>query len=87
MVDDQDELRDLAALVVRRAGALHETGDLFEPYRVVDGDGMVVLPAAGFLRDLQAAGRSVATQRSYAKLCRARHKWAYADAPVMPRLC
>jgi site-specific recombinase XerC len=66
MVDDQDELRDLAALVVPRAGALHETGDLFEPYRVVDGDGVVVPPTAGFLRDLQAAGRSVATQRSYA---------------------
>ena len=66
MVDGQDELRDLAALVVPRAGALHETGDLFEPYRVVDGDGVVVLPAVGFLRDLQAAGRSAATQRSYA---------------------
>jgi hypothetical protein len=47
MVDDQDGLRDLAALVVPRAGALHETGDLFEPYRVVDGDGVVVPPTAG----------------------------------------
>ena len=49
-----------------RAGALHGTGDLFEPYRLVDGDGVLVLPAAEFLRDLQAAGRSAATQRSYA---------------------
>jgi site-specific recombinase XerD len=47
-------------------GALEATGDLFEPYRVVDVDGVVVAPVAAYLRDLQACGRPAATQRSYA---------------------
>ena len=41
------------------------TGDLFEPYQVVDVDGVGVAPAAAYLRDLQACGRPAATQRSY----------------------
>ena len=42
------------------------TGDAGEPWRLVDADGVVVEPVAGYLRDLQAAGRSAATARSYA---------------------
>lgn len=48
-----------------RVGRLEETSDPFEPYRLVDPDGLVVVPVVVYLRDLQAAGRSAATQRSY----------------------
>jgi site-specific recombinase XerD len=64
-VDDDDAKGDLARLRVPLAGAVTETGDPFEPYRLVDGDGQAVMPVTGFLRNLQAAGRSEATQRSY----------------------
>ncbi|MFF0867690.1 tyrosine-type recombinase/integrase [Nonomuraea sp. NPDC003560] len=57
--------RDLAKLVVLGIGRLVETGDPWEPYRLLDGDGAVVDPVAAFLADLQAADRSVATLRSY----------------------
>ena len=46
-------------------GQLVATGDAGEPYRLVDADGAVVEPVAAFLRELLAAGRSVATLRSY----------------------
>ena len=57
--------RDLSSLVVPVRGRLMSTGDLFEPYRLVDAAGVMVGSVAGYLRDLQAAGRSPATQRSY----------------------
>ncbi|MGH3304823.1 MAG: hypothetical protein ACRDOK_24770 [Streptosporangiaceae bacterium] len=47
------------------AGALVETGDPWEPYRLSDPDGGRVEPVSEFLRDLQAAGRPETTQRSY----------------------
>lgn len=62
----QESSRDLAALVVPQAGCLVSTDDRWEPYRLVDADGVVVEPVAAYLRDLQAAGRSAATARSYA---------------------
>jgi len=62
----QEFARDLAALVVPQAGRVVATGDPWEPWRLVDGDGVVVEPVAAYLRDLQAAGRSTATARSYA---------------------
>lgn len=58
--------RDLAALVVASTGALVETEDLWEPYCLVDQVGETVVPVSAFLRELQAAGRAAATQRSYA---------------------
>ena len=61
----EDSGRDLAALVVARVGRLEETGSPWEPYRLVDPSGAVVQPAARFLAELQALGRSEATQRSY----------------------
>jgi integrase len=62
----QEEVsRDLAALVVPRAGRLVATGSLWEPYRLVDADGLTVEPVAAYLRELQAVGRSEATLRSY----------------------
>ena len=38
----------------------------WEPYQLVDRDGAIVGPVAEYLKDLQAAGRPAATQRSYA---------------------
>jgi len=52
-------------LVVPCRGSLENTADPFEPYRLVDAAGGVVGAVAGYLRDLQAAGCSPATQRSY----------------------
>ena len=66
MINGGDGARDLSSLRVLRCGALEATGDLFEPYQVVDVDGVVVAPVAAYLRDLQACGRPTATQRSYA---------------------
>jgi site-specific recombinase XerD len=57
--------RDLAALVVPATGRLAESGDAWEPYALVDSVGARVDAVGVFLRDLQAAGRSVATARSY----------------------
>jgi len=58
--------RDLAALVVSQGGRLVTTDNSSEPYRLLDPDGVVVEAVAAYLRDLQAAGRSAATARSYA---------------------
>jgi site-specific recombinase XerC len=52
-------------LVVPAAGSLVATGEVFEPYQLVDADGVVVGAVAAFLRDLQACGRSASTLRSY----------------------
>jgi len=46
-------------------GALQESGDPFEPYRLLDASGEVVAPVAAYLRDLQARGLPETTQRSY----------------------
>src|SRR6266566_1298280 len=66
MADGQEDgVRDLGSLVVPVAGALVETGDPWEPYYLSDPCGDRVGPVSEFLRDLQAAGRPAATQRSY----------------------
>jgi site-specific recombinase XerD len=62
----QETSRDLSALVVPRAGRVVATDDMWELYRLVDFDGIAVESVAAYLRDLQAAGRSAATVRSYA---------------------
>lgn len=61
----EESERDLATLVVARVGRLEETGSPWEPYRLVDPCGGVVRPVGRFLMELQAQGRSEATQRSY----------------------
>jgi integrase len=66
VINERDGARDLSSLRVLRCGAVEATGDPFEPYQVVDVDGVVVAPTAAYLRDLQACGRPAATQRSYA---------------------
>jgi integrase len=65
MVDRGDPAVDLAGLVVPFAGRLVATGERWEPYRLVDGDGVAVEAAGAFFGHLQAAGRSELTIRSY----------------------
>jgi integrase len=65
MIGDQGAVRDLAVLPVPLVGSLRETGDRWEPYRIVDAAGEPVAAVGVFLCDLQAAGRSEATLRSY----------------------
>ena len=62
---DGDLPRDLAVLVVPGRGGLEATGDLFQPYRLVDADGGVVAPVAAYFTELSACGRPGTTQRSY----------------------
>jgi hypothetical protein len=65
VINDGDVPRELSELVVPLAGSLEATGDLFLPYRLVDRDGVVVGPVAGFFAELAACGRPATTQRSY----------------------
>jgi hypothetical protein len=65
MVDRGDPAVDLAGLVVPFAGRLVATGERWEPYRLVDGDGVTVEAAGAYFGHLQAAGRSEPTIRSY----------------------
>ena len=51
--------------MVPLSGSLEATGDLFLPYRVVDGDGVAVAPVAAFFAELAGCGRPATTQRSY----------------------
>jgi site-specific recombinase XerC len=63
--NDYDTFRDLGSLMVPGAGALVESGDMWEPYYLSDPGGGRVVPVSEYLRDLQAAGRPATTQRSY----------------------
>ncbi|MEV0845052.1 site-specific integrase [Streptomyces sp. NPDC049954] len=57
--------RDLASLSIPLVGELVAMDDPWEPYRLIDPDREPVEGARSFLRDLQGAGRSAATARSY----------------------
>jgi integrase len=65
MFEDGEVPRDLVSLAVAQRGGLVATGGRQEPFRLVDGDGLVVAAAAEFFCDLQAAGRPDSTIRSY----------------------
>ena len=65
MIGDDEPSSDLAALVVPQTGRLIATGDRYEPYRLIDGDGVGVAAATAYFRDLLAAGRAESTVRSY----------------------
>ena len=65
MVEQEEPGRDLAGLVVPLAGRLVATGDRWEPYRLLDPDGVSVAAAGAYFGHLQAAGRSELTIRSY----------------------
>jgi hypothetical protein len=66
MSEEEDAPRDLGALVVAPVGSVVETGDLWEPYQIVGPSGDPVAAVVAYLGELQAAGRSESTQRSYA---------------------
>jgi integrase len=63
--DKQEASGDAATTVVPQAGRLSSTGNPAEPYRLVDPTGSAVEAVSAYFRDLQAAGRSTATLRSY----------------------
>ncbi|MDJ1136835.1 tyrosine-type recombinase/integrase [Streptomyces iconiensis] len=65
MIERDGQDRDLRSLVVPRVGALLETRDVWEPYRLLDPAGTIVEPVAMYLKDLQGIGRPATTQRSY----------------------
>jgi site-specific recombinase XerD len=64
VIDDEDS-RDLARLSVPLTGSLQQTGDMWLPFRLLDPSGIPVDAVSTYFRDLQAAGRSEATIRSY----------------------
>lgn len=57
--------RDLAALAVPRWGQLVGTGNRYEPYRLLDPDGVTVEAIAVYFQELLAAGKAPSTIRSY----------------------
>lgn len=65
MIGEGVRERDLAALVVPRSGRLVATGNRYEPYQLLDREGVVVEAAVVWFRDLLAAGKSASTVRSY----------------------
>ncbi|MHB8245874.1 MAG: tyrosine-type recombinase/integrase [Acidimicrobiales bacterium] len=65
MTSEQGTVRDLATIVVPQVGRLVTTGDPSEPYRLIDADGKAVEAVSLWFADLEAAGRSAATLRSY----------------------
>lgn len=62
---DENTAPDLASLTFLLIGSVKETGDPWEPFQLVDADGVAVEGVRAYLMDLQAGGRRTATQRSY----------------------
>src|SRR5665811_117561 len=67
MYPEQEPLSscDRATKVVPQAGRLVATGESWEPYRLLDAEGVAVEAVSSYFKELQAAGRSPATMRSY----------------------
>jgi site-specific recombinase XerD len=65
MPHQSEPSRDLALLPVPQVGRLLDTGDWALPWALTDADGNAVEAVASYFRELQAAGRSSATLRSY----------------------
>ena len=65
MLDDSGDPTDLSQLRVPQVGSLEVTGDLFQPYRLVDTAGAPISAAGTFFAELLACGRSAATLRSH----------------------
>jgi hypothetical protein len=65
MITEGEAPRELSGLVVLQSGSLEATGDLFQPFRLIDADGVVIAAAAAYFRELSGCGRAAATQRSY----------------------
>jgi hypothetical protein len=58
MIEQEEPGRDLAGLVVLLAGRLVATGDWWEPYRLLDADGVSVAAAGAYFGHF-AGGRAV----------------------------
>lgn len=65
MLDDSGDPTDLSQLRVPQVGSLEVTGDLVQPYRLLDAAGAPTSAAGTFFAELLACGRSAATPRSY----------------------
>lgn len=65
MEPEQEMSRDLAALVIPQVGRLVVSGDRWSPCRLCTAEGAPVEAVSVFFAELLAAGRSVATLRSY----------------------
>lgn len=65
MLDQADDPTDLNHLVLPMVGALEMTGDLFQPYRLLDAAGASFPAADAYFAELAACGRPATTQRSY----------------------
>ena len=57
--------KDLKNFVLPDVGQLLETGDPWEPYRLLDPAGDRVEPVAVYFQELRAADKSASTLRSY----------------------
>jgi integrase len=66
MAMEERSRNDLARTAAPLVGRVVATGDPAEPYQLLGPDGMALDCVAAFFSDLQAAGRSEATLRSYA---------------------
>jgi site-specific recombinase XerD len=65
VIQAEETGRDLSSMVVPRTGSLVVTGDVTEPYRLLNSQGTAIEPVRVFLRELLASGRSTSTLRSY----------------------
>lgn len=65
MINGSDKPRELVGLVVPQRGSLQATGDVFEPFRLLDCDGVPVSAVAAYFAELAACGRPATTLRSY----------------------
>jgi hypothetical protein len=62
VIGDGESSRDLAGLVVPFVGGLVGTGDRYEPYQLVEADGLAVKAVSAYFQDLLATGRAEATR-------------------------
>ena len=65
VIEDARSGQELAGLAVPQVGGVEGTSDPWMPGQLLDSAGVPVEPVGEFFRDLQAAGRSPATARSY----------------------
>ena len=56
MTSEHEPSRDLATVVVPQIGRLVDTGDRWEPHRLVGPNGVAVEAVSAWFADLQAAG-------------------------------
>ncbi|MER5775407.1 hypothetical protein ABT144_14120 [Streptomyces sp. NPDC002039] len=65
MLDHSGPGRDPRSFTLPESGQLPATGDVWEPYRLLDRHGLRVEPVAVYFKDLLAADTPATTLRSY----------------------